>query len=109
MKMIVETTGSFGLLDPYTGDYLPFNRPCVVNTNEFMATRISLEQLKLLGMVTDKATDKEFVAYLKDSGKPSKKATDLAVASFISAFEPEEDKPKVKPKFKGKGKVNEDG
>ncbi len=92
MKMIVETTGKFMLVDPYSRDMLAHNRPCVVTGTEFIVSRIALGQVNLLATdLVAEATDKEFQAYIaasKPKGKnPSReKIVALAVASFTATF-----------------------
>jgi hypothetical protein len=102
MKLIVKTTDTFMLFDPESGDLVSESRPSVVKESSFIANRMSIGHLKLLGQVNDDATDSEFAktwAETKDDEK-------LAIESFISeyplpAVEGEEQKG---GKGKGKGK-----
>lgn len=98
MRMIVETTGDFQLVDAETGFLVRFDRPSVPPVTSFIQAMAG-SKLRILGNVSDEATDEEFEVYLKESGGDVK----LAMASFISAFpDPDtkavEPEPEVKPK-----------
>jgi len=88
MKLLVETTGSFGLMDigVRPPQEIAHNRPSVVISTEFIQTRIAKNQLKILGKLQDEATDAEFINFHADS----KGDTELAVSSFMSKFGIEE-------------------
>lgn len=84
-KALVETTGSFMLVDPFTRNVVEFNRPCVVEWSSFIEQRVGLKQLRLLGSnLTEGGTDEEFQAYLKEVPEPEK--LEFAVSAFLEAF-----------------------
>lgn len=94
MQIIVETKGAFGLLCPYTLQYIRPVGPTLVGMNSFMSERIAGNQLTLLASnIRVEATDKEFLVYMAESkpatakGDTAKaKAQALAIASFASNF-----------------------
>lgn len=82
-KILVETSGSFMLLDPYNGQEVQHNRPSVVVVTGFIEVKIAQGDLKVLSPeLREEATDAEFAKYWKDSDRKA----ELAVASFVSAF-----------------------
>jgi uncharacterized protein YfeS len=83
MKYLVETTGEFMLSDRLAEQEVAAERPSVVIMSNFMSLRVGLNQIKILGKVSDKATDDEFLKFWRESEGDSA----LAVESFISAFE----------------------
>jgi hypothetical protein len=85
MKLLVETTGAFMLTDLASGQEVPSHRPAVVGHSNFFQHRVSLQQLRVLGELTDDATDAEFAKFLAESEGD----TNLAVESFVSVFGPE--------------------
>lgn len=92
MKVLVETTSSIMLVDPLSGDVLPWNRPAVMRWTTFLDTRTGLGQVKVLANeIPDDATDEDWEGFWNDSDQEK----DLAVASFMSAVKPE---PKPAPK-----------
>ena len=90
-KILVETTGNFGLIDFFTGDEAHHNRPSVVRNSTFFAQRAAIGQIKLLSQLKPEATDKDFAKYWEESRNPETKKVDaqLAVQSFLSVFGPE--------------------
>lgn len=85
MKLLIETTGNFKLLNG--GFEIPENRPCVPPViNHFIQSRISLGQISILAKLKDEATDEDFLGYFKEADGDSV----LAVASFEAAFGLEE-------------------
>lgn len=85
MKLLAETTGSFGLLDLSTGHALNSHRPSVIPRSPFIDSRIALNQIVKVADVPDEATDEAFEAFWNESDGDR----DLAVASFLSTFEPD--------------------
>lgn len=87
MKILVETTGPFMLVNPETGCELAHNRPSVAISTNFLQSRIATGQVKVLSNpLMDSATDAEFHSYWKASDRKK----NLAIESFLSAFlEPE--------------------
>lgn len=85
MKLLAETTGAFGLIDLSTGQSLKSHRPSVVPLSGFLTARIALGQVAKVADVPDDATDEDFEAYWLDSDGDK----DLAVASFLSKFDPD--------------------
>lgn len=99
MKLLAETTGPFGLLDLSTGHTLNSVRPSVIPRSGFIDARIALGQVVKVADVPDEATDEEFEAFWRDSDADR----DLAVASFLSKFDPDAAKePAAKAQRKGK-------
>ena len=86
MKLLVETTGPFMLIDSYTKCEIDNNRPSVVLPSEFIQARMTVGQLRVISNeLSDGATDEEFAQFWRDSGK-----RDLAISSFLSKFGPTE-------------------
>lgn len=85
MKFLAETTGSFGLIDLSTGANVNASRPSVVPRSGFIDARIALGQITKVADVPEDTTDVEFEAFWNDSDGDR----DLAVAAFLSKFDPE--------------------
>lgn len=81
MKLIVETTGDFQIYGS-PANFARHDRPSVVHSGGLMEQRIGVGQLRILGQVSDDATDEALVEALEGA----KGDTDLAVQSFISEF-----------------------
>lgn len=79
MKILVETSGAFELVDPYGYQLMPSDRPAVVTSSQFVEARASKGQIKILGQLQDHATDADFIGYWKE-------AADIAVEAFKSEF-----------------------
>jgi len=99
MKVIVQTTGQFSLIDFAQKAEINMGVPTVVRSTAFIEERLSMGQLKVLGQVGDNASQDEMAKYLSESDGDA----ELAVASFIAAFPvdapseaSEEEKPVVK-------------
>lgn len=98
MKRIVETTGSFMLVDPTYGGIIWDDRPCVVKWSSFFEARTGAGEIRVLHTdLPEEATDEEFLEYLNDAGK-----ADLAVASFVSKFTESKPTPQTKKTPKAK-------
>jgi hypothetical protein len=97
VKLLAETTGPFGLLDLSTGQTLNANRPSVVSRSSFIDSRIALSQIVKVADVPDEVTDMDFENFWRDSDGDR----DLAVASFLSQFDPEAPQAPA-PKKRGK-------
>lgn len=100
MKLLVETTGPFMLVDYGHGAVeIQAHRPSVVENSSFVNARTLVGQIRLISQVKDEATDAEFEKFLKDSdGK-----MDLAVDSFLAQYGiREEVSKKPAPKVPGK-------
>ena len=106
-KILIETTSEFELVDfSQQGLVVQASRPTVSSDDSsFISQRASLRQVKVLGTLSDEATDEEFAKYWDESKtevKYSENATDeekakidadakakqreLAVASFSDAY-----------------------
>lgn len=86
MKMIVESTGDFMLMDVITGAVVEPDRPAVVPEGAFVANQVAIGQLRILHTgLSDDATDAEFAGWLAAA-----EDRDLAIASFASKFEPKQ-------------------
>lgn len=80
MKLLVETTGAFQLL---TGrELIPSHRPSVVEPSQFLDQRIGQDQVKVLGKLTDEASDATFL----DCYEESKQDRELAIDAYLSEF-----------------------
>ena len=93
MRMIVETSGPFMIINPFTREEIEADRPCVVSAHAFITEKLGSGALKLHAAdLPDTATDPAWLAWLKASdGK-----IDLAVASFVSSFEAKSEPTKKK-------------
>lgn len=82
MKILCETTGEFELVD-YDQSQLVIQstRPTVAKPSTFISTRAAVQQVRILGNLSDEATDEEFANYIKESGDLK-----LAISSFLEAF-----------------------
>lgn len=81
MKQIVQTTGSFILMDPYTNDEISASRPSVVGVSPFIEARAAARQLKILKSdLPERASDEEFAEYWAEG-------PEMAVDAFASSFE----------------------
>lgn len=90
IKVVVETIGPYMLIDPMTGDEIPFNRPAVVKWSSFLDSRLAAKQLRILETeINPEATDADFMSVLDASGGDF----ELALAAFKSEFAPIEPDP----------------
>lgn len=95
MKVLIETRGSFMLVDPYTGDQVRPHRPHVVTHTPFIETRIANKQLRLVNAeITDEATDEEFATFWAEAEGDRELAVESFVAKFTEGAEPEKPAPK---------------
>jgi len=90
MKSIVITTGKFSLIDASQRLEINKNTPTVVRSTPFVEERLAMGHLRTLAQVSDDATQAELVKYVKESDGD----LTLAVAAFVSAFDPY---PQVEP------------
>jgi hypothetical protein len=82
MKNILETTGSFQIVDADTGTLVRFEGYTVAPPSNFSQSRIALGQLSVKGQVNDDATDEEWLKYVAESDGN----LDLALEAFVSAY-----------------------
>ena len=82
MKLLVGTTGDFQIICEDSGQRIRFQGYTVVDPTNFISSRVANGQLKLIHQIGDAADDAEWLIYAKESGTD----TELAVASFVSAF-----------------------
>ena len=86
MKAIVETQGSFQLMDPGTGQFIPHNRPAVVTVSPFIQTRLGLGQLTVVAAnLPDIANDAGLVASLAEYGPEEGLSTYLLTLEALTA------------------------
>ena len=85
MKILVETTGEFMLIDREQRLSIEAHRPAVSERTQFINVQLGYRALHVLGDLKDEATDEEFQKYVAESDGD----TELAVASFLAAFSPE--------------------
>lgn len=98
MKILCETNGNYQLVDfGNGGNIVSAERPSVVLGSPFISARASLGQIKVLGNVSDEASDEEFAEYFTASEN-----AELAVASFLEAYSTEVTKKVSKRKGKDK-------
>ncbi len=93
-KLLVETTGSFILIDFENGTEIQDGRPTVVSESSFVSARAALGQIRVLDTLTDDATDEEFAKYFKESNGD----TELAISAFKTSFSSSAETPTVKPR-----------
>ena len=82
MKLLVETTGSFELSVTETGDYIRFEGATVVTSCNFVTSRISKGEIKLIENLTDDATDEEYLKYVSECDGNF----ELANSAFLGSF-----------------------
>lgn len=86
MKAIVETKGTFQLMDPGLNQFIPHNRPAVVTVTPFIQTRLGLGQLTVVaGSLPDIASDAELVASIAAYGPEEGVSTYLLTLEALSA------------------------
>lgn len=83
MKLLVETTGDFMLVDYGQGVDIESHRPSVVVSTSFVQSNIALGRLKVLGEVTDKATNADLLETIAGS-----KNLSVATEAFLAEFNP---------------------
>ncbi|WP_454287254.1 hypothetical protein [Rhizobium arsenicireducens] len=83
MKMLLETTGEFMLMDLSVGQTLVSHRPSVATRTPFIDARIALNQIVKLADLNDEATDEDFEEYWLSSEDRV-----LAIASFAETYGP---------------------
>ena len=90
MKVLVKTTGRFMLMFPMTREEVPHNRPAVVTQQSGIDQQIAAGQIKVLSpkLLPDDASDVEFAKFWAESAAAEDQEA-LAVAAFLSTFEPE--------------------
>lgn len=81
MKLFIETTGNFQLVNPIEGSLIRASRPTVVADSSFVQQHLSTGALSVVGYLTDEATDDEWASWLKESDE-----MELAKASFLSRY-----------------------
>jgi len=83
MKILCETTGPFQIVDfDNGGAVIRAHRPSVAVNSHLVSSRAAAGQIRVLGSVSDEATDDEFAEYWKESDGDQK----LAVAAFLEAY-----------------------
>jgi hypothetical protein len=90
MKLIVQTSGQFQLVDDY--QRIPAYRPAVVEETHFIQRFMATDRIQLLHKVSNDATDQELVDYIADAGD-----VELAVSAFADKFALEPPVPKKAP------------
>lgn len=84
MKLLVETTGPFLLVQTTTGMEVPYNRPCVILADGWFQNQVALGQVKTLSNpLPENETDADFLGYWKECDGDR----EMAVQSFLSQFE----------------------
>jgi len=81
MKLLVSTSGPFQLCGPGLEQWARHNRASVVRPSNFINVATSKGQLKVLGQLSDEATDEGFVATLVKGNDHA-----AAAAAYAKAF-----------------------
>ncbi|WP_375264187.1 hypothetical protein [Palleronia sp.] len=82
VKHLVETSGAFELVDfTYNQQIVDAFRPSVVEMSIFLSGRVANGQVRILGKLSENATDEEFLGFWRESKTPEQ-----AIDSFLSAF-----------------------
>lgn len=90
-KLLVETTGSFMLMDSRNGQEIPADRPAIVKSTSFIAARAATTQLNVLATdLPAGVTDRDFLEYWNED-------SEIAVDAFLSKFSPEAEENTNKP------------
>lgn len=94
MPVLLETTGSFQLIDEL-GQLVPAHRPAVVEFSNLLQSRaVKGEILVVSNRLKTEATDAEFAKFWSESEGDR----ELAIKSFLSAFELEAEVVESAPK-----------
>lgn len=83
MKLLIETTGQFMLVDFAQGVDIEADIPSVVKRSVFIDSMISQGKVRILGEVTDLATNEALREAIDGS-----KDMETAVAAFLAEFDP---------------------
>lgn len=87
MKLLIETTGNFLLIDfNQNGAHINSNRPTVIGKSAFIDQRMAMGQIKLFSnaipdIVTDIQFEKYWASCLREDGTVDK---ELAIQSFLA-------------------------
>ena len=101
MKLLVKTSGNHQLVNVLTGQLIRWNRPTVVPTDGFIDRELANGQLTLVKSgLPDEASDAEFAKYWSSCDGDE----EMAVASYLSKFEPEAETPTNTTPAKKNGK-----
>ena len=85
MKVIVETKGEYGFIDPYTSQEIHHNRPTVVKATSFVTDRLASNELDLLlKNLPNEASDETFVEILAGFKDPALKMS--AIANYATLY-----------------------
>lgn len=82
MKLLIETTGNFGLLHAEQDEFVRPVGFTVVLASQWANERVSLGQLLTKAALNDEATDEEW----RETVRESDGDLELAVASFVDRF-----------------------
>ncbi|BCJ91785.1 hypothetical protein IZ6_25200 [Terrihabitans soli] len=107
MKLIVETTGDFQLLDPTNGKVIRYDGLTVTDESPFLSSRAAIGQVRVVAQVNDEATDEELRKYAEEC----KGDQTLLLESFLASYGVEvegQPEPEKAPKKRGKGKAKAD-
>ena len=81
-KLLVETTKNILLFDTITGCLILEDRPSVVEPSNFVFSRVSLGQIKVLANdLPEDASDEDFLSVWKDNENK-----DLAISAYLSEY-----------------------
>jgi len=83
VKVLIETTGKFMLLDPVTLEEIHSRRPTVASKTSFIEQRINMGHISLLKAdLPDSASDAEFATFWKECAGDK----ELAVESYLASL-----------------------
>ncbi len=109
MKAILNTKGNFLLLDPSSGQEVPYHRPAVVEVTNFFQARLGIGQLEVIhANLPDIADDKELAACIKEHGVDEGVETYLLTLAALTAT-PDEDEASFEPETLTTAKAKTDG
>ena len=81
-KLLIQTSGQFGLIDTATGTDISAFNPTVVSASPFINLKVDAKVIEVMWELKPEATQEDFLGYLAESEGD----TELAVESFLSKY-----------------------
>lgn len=82
MKHLVETSGQFMLVDPYTRTTIRHDRPTVARVSEFLVERVARGDIKIIVQeLPEQANDAELYEFIAEAGDVA-----TGVAAYLATF-----------------------
>lgn len=82
MKHLVETSGEFMLVDPYSRTTIDSNRPTIVPVTVFIKERVATGEITLLVQdLPEEADDYKMYEFILEAGD-----TEVGVAAYLATF-----------------------